>query len=635
YERNKYENNLYLVDLGLSTFELFKLIDKLQKDNRIEYAEPNFIRLIKPHTNDPLTSSQWAIENNGYMGGKVDADMDVKEAWNLSTGLGIKVAILDEGVDLSHPDLTSNILSGFDATGNNSNGAPDESKNDAHGTACAGIIAAKGNNSTGIAGVAYNAKIIPVRIAIGNGFGGWTTNDSWLANGINWAWQNGADVLSNSWSAGSSSATVTNAINNAVNNGRNGKGSVVLFSSGNNNGSVNFPSKLKNVISVGASSMCDERKTPTSCDGESWWGSNFGENLDVVAPGVQIYTTDISGSSGYASGDYVSNFNGTSSACPNAAGVIALILSINPELTGTLAREVLEKTVDKIEGYSYNNNPNQPSGTWNNQVGYGRVNAFSAVQLAQNYNGAYLESVETICFGSKTIKLLKNKDRPVVWQTSSNVSIVSQSNSAITIKAINASVNGEGWVKATLSNGIVLQEEFWIGRPKFTFQTEPHGINYVAIDMIGANGSNINDQGITSTNWGKISGTGGCFASIDGNGNGFSALVHGNCNSWRIYAKITATNACGTTTVYRSITPPAPSPCRNNYRIASKGRDTFRIIADPCVSLNKRTNYSIRNKQKQDIEVYNRYGNLVFRTHQREFNLSFFRRGIYFIKAKV
>ncbi len=401
---NEFDKDLYLVKLNLETSELFELVNQLQNDNRVEFAEPNFMRMMKPHTNDPFFSSQWAINNQGYLGGTIDADMDVDDAWNYTTGAGIKVAVIDEGVDLSHPDLTPNLLNGYDATGNGSNGAPNESNNDAHGTACAGIIAGVGNNNTGISGVAYNAKIIPVRIAysVSSTSTAWITNDNWIANGINWAWQNGADILSNSYGGGSYSSTIESAINNALNKGRNGKGSVVLFSSGNDPGGngnpVSFPAIVTSAISVGASSMCDTRKNLSSCDGE-FWGSNFGNSLDIVAPGVKIYTTDISGSAGYNSSNYKSDFNGTSSACPNAAGVVALILSANPNLTQQQAREILERNTDKVSGYSYYNNSNQPNGIWNNEMGYGRVNAYAAVQKAL---GNTINGQDEICTGTPT-----------------------------------------------------------------------------------------------------------------------------------------------------------------------------------------------------------------------------------------
>jgi hypothetical protein len=150
--------------------------------------------------------------------------------------------------------------------------------------------------------------------------------------------------------------------------------------------------------------MCDTRKRSSSnagqvnpgvstdpagvsCDNETWWGSNFGTGLDVAAPGVRIYATDLQGANGInttagVGGDYVPNFNGTSSATPNVAGVLALILSIRPTATGALARFLLESTTDKLGGFSFSTVAGQPNGTWNNQLGYGRVNAERAVRAA-------------------------------------------------------------------------------------------------------------------------------------------------------------------------------------------------------------------------------------------------------------
>lgn len=408
FEVNEFQKDLYHIKTNLSTPQLFQLVNSLNQNSSVVFAEPNFIRLLKPYTNDPEFDSQWSINNQGYLGGTVDADMDVEEAWDYSTGAGITVAIIDEGVDLTHPDLTANLLMGFDATGNGSNGAPNEDNDDAHDTACAGIVGAIADNTIGIAGVAYDTNILPVRIAFSNGLPlgdpnrRWVTNDTWVANGINWAWQNGADILSNSWGGGNPSATITSAINNAVNNGRNNGtvnlGSIVLFSSGNDNDAVAYPANLPNVIAVGAISMCNERKRSTSngallvgstvqsdpentsCDGEWWWGSNFGNEIDVVAPGVEIWTTDISGANGYTNDDLEPDFNGTSSACPNVAGVAALILSVNPNLTGQEARDIIESTAQKVGGYNYARTRGRANGTWNNEMGYGLVNALAAIQ---------------------------------------------------------------------------------------------------------------------------------------------------------------------------------------------------------------------------------------------------------------
>ncbi|MEM7659039.1 MAG: S8 family serine peptidase [Bacteroidota bacterium] len=347
-----------------------------------EFAEPDFLLRLKTQTNDQFYDFQWSLENTGsaiQYNGTIDADMDVDLAWATTTGsASISVAILDEGVDLTHPDLVGNMLSGYDATGLGSGGGP--SGDDAHGTACAGIVAATANNNIGVAGVAYSCKIVPIRIAYSNG-GGWITSNTWISNSINWAWnQGGADVLSNSWGGGGASSLINTAITNARTNGRGGLGCPVLFAAGNGNGAVNYPANNNETISVAAMSMCNERKSPFSCDGETFWGSDFGTNLDIAAPGVKIYTTDISGSSGYSSGDYAPTFNGTSSACPNAAGVMALLLSYDPTLTETQARNTLETTCTKVGGYTYISGvPGQPNGSWSSDLGYGCVNALAAL----------------------------------------------------------------------------------------------------------------------------------------------------------------------------------------------------------------------------------------------------------------
>lgn len=271
---DSFMSNTYYVKLrGKNTYNIFELIDKLNDNDGVIYAEPDFIRMVTPCTSDPYYTSQWAIKNTGsYYGGTVGADMNVEKAWNLSTGSNVKVAIIDEGVQLDHPDLVNNLLTGYDATGNNSAGGPNISNHDAHGTNCAGIVAAIANNNIGVAGIAYNAKVIPIRIAYDSSYPindsrrGWITQDSWMAAGINYAYNTAkADILSNSWGgAGSPSSTIDAAINSAVTYGRNGKGCVVLFAAGNRNSSVQYPASNSNVIAVGASSMCDTRKRSSS-----------------------------------------------------------------------------------------------------------------------------------------------------------------------------------------------------------------------------------------------------------------------------------------------------------------------------------------------------------------------------------
>jgi len=223
-------------------------------------------------TSDQYDHLQWSLKNTKQLWGTSGADIKAVEAWGISQGSNNTViAIIDEGVDLTHPDLAGKLVAGYDATGLGGSGGP--SGDDAHGTNCAGIAAAITNNSLGVAGIARLAKIMPVRIAYSGTDGHWVSTDAQIANGINWAVNHGADVLSNSWGGGSAATVLTNAIKNAKTNGRGGKGSVVVVSSGNDNGPVSYPAYLPEVIAVGALSPCDERKAPTSCDGEYWWGA--------------------------------------------------------------------------------------------------------------------------------------------------------------------------------------------------------------------------------------------------------------------------------------------------------------------------------------------------------------------------
>lgn len=501
---NKFVKNQYKVKIkDFDTYKIFELVDSLANDERIVFIEPNFISLNSFKTIDPLYSSQWSINNNGYLGGTIDADMDVDEAWAYSTGSGIKVAVLDIGVDLTHPDLQANLLPGFDAVYNVAGGGYVYTTSiSAHGTACAGIIGAVSNN-IGTVGVAYNSKIIPIRISEA---GNIDADDAAL--GINWASATGvADILSCSWGIGSPSNNLTNAINNAVNNGRDGKGCIVLFATGNNNGAVNYPAYLPSVIAVGAMSQCNQRKSPSSCDGENW-GSNYGTNLDIVAPGVKIATSDIQGYFGFdTNGDYTSSFNGTSSACPNAAGVMALILSLNPNLTSTQARQILENSTDKITGYSYTAGVSeQPNGAWNNEVGYGRINALKAMKVLSPYE---LYGGNNVCNAPSQTFVGITPPPPagstITWTTSSNL-IVSSTLPPLTSNTPQVMIQGNlspgvyqiGTVRAII-NGVPSPERTVnVGQKPISFSTQKSTAyteycdptyHYVAIDVINSDTS--------------------------------------------------------------------------------------------------------------------------------------------------
>jgi subtilisin family serine protease len=407
---NQFINNVYKLRVDKnSQANPFELSNYFMQHGKFAHAQPNYNFSPTVTTDDPRFNRQWNLYNEGtpqQYNGTPGADMNVTEAWQITMGSAdIKVGILDSGVDTLHEDLMANLLAGYDAcqdSAQNTKGYPTPNfDNDGHGTCCAGIACAIADNGLGIAGVAPNCKIVPVRIFyyITIGVGGdpipWSTSE-FFVNGISWQWQVAdVDVSSNSWGITDNflslfpgqDSIVNIAINEAVNNGRNGKGLPVLHSSGNDGLTDTipiWPARTDIVISVNATSMCDELKSNTSCDNETWWGGNWGDGLDVSAPGVKIPATDMNGTNGFsASSNYYNTFNGTSAACPNAAGVMALILSIRPELTQAQARSILESTCDTVGGYDYSTAGS--SGPWSEELGHGRINAKRAVEKARDY----------------------------------------------------------------------------------------------------------------------------------------------------------------------------------------------------------------------------------------------------------
>lgn len=363
----EFDDRVYYLTLSKnSNHYSIEIALEISETGLFRYAEPEYLLLNSFGTDDPSFGQQWAINS-----------MNVQNAWNLTTGCSsIRVAILDNGVELTHPDLVGNLLPGFDATGTGTNGGSTGSTSiDSHGTKCAGIVAATANNGIGLAGVAYNCRIVPVRVGSGS-FSSFTN----IAAGIDWIRStNSADIISfSSGSMGGTSQQVTDAINLATSNGRNGLG-IPFFSITQNDGtnSIAYPASLDNVIAVGSINSSGNRAP----------SSNFGTGIDIVAPGVCIFTTDFKGAIGSTNSDYESCFSGTSAACPNAAGVMALILSINPSLTLAQARFILESTTDKLSGFTFSSGVSgQPNGTWNSEVGYGKVNANRAVSLAASIN---------------------------------------------------------------------------------------------------------------------------------------------------------------------------------------------------------------------------------------------------------
>ncbi len=367
---------------GKSTGNALEMANLFHVSGRFAAAEPDLMTDDSPQcVNDPLFPDQWGLQNTGQHGGVLTPDIDACDAWLITTGSDdVIVAVLDHGIEFNHPDLTNMHPVSFDSESGNMPSLVLGS----HGVACAGIIGAELNNSLGVAGISYDCPLM----SISNSLMGTPASRMKRADGINFAWQNGASVISNSWGSSVPYTVINDAISDALTLGRNGLGMVVVFSAGNgNSGTVGYPGNVNpDILAVGAMSPCGERKNPSSCDGETWWGSDYGTALDVVAPGVLIPTTDRVGANGYTGTDYMLNFNGTSSAAPHVAALAGLILSVNPHLTQKQVADIIESTAQKVNpaAYPYATTFGRPNGTWHIQMGYGLINAEAAVTLAQS-----------------------------------------------------------------------------------------------------------------------------------------------------------------------------------------------------------------------------------------------------------
>ncbi|MDE5829710.1 MAG: S8 family serine peptidase [Duncaniella sp.] len=318
---------------------------------------PSFSFDAREISYDPDVYSQWNLYNPSYEG----FDLNVSNAWCYSTGRGIKVAVIDEGIDLTHIDLIDNI----DKISYDTERKYNKSQlYGSHGTHCAGIIGATRNNGIHISGVAPDVTLISVSTELVRV----PLLESKLADGVNWAWKNEADILSCSWHC-KPNDLIKDAILNAVTKGREGKGCIFVKSAGNTTSSdhtISYPGDLcEDVIAV----------SNIKSNGEISEDSCYGSNILVAAPGTNILSTIPENEIGYKSG--------TSMACPHVAGVAALILEINPSLSAEKVRAIIARSAKKIGNVSYD--VEKKYGSWNEQYGYGMIDAYSAVIYTPRY----------------------------------------------------------------------------------------------------------------------------------------------------------------------------------------------------------------------------------------------------------
>jgi subtilisin family serine protease len=365
--------------------ELVEISNELIHLEEVAMATPNFISQYRRQAPPSVLPQEWHLR-----------DLDIGAAWKITTGRPeVVVAVLDDGVDVDHPNLKASLWENPDPSARDQIGRdfflPDSDPdhfnprpkrfrfpfdqvdgNDIHGTCCAGLIAARGLNG-GSVGVAPGCKVLPVKIFHADHL----VPDEQVADAIRYAAKH-ADILSCSWTCGVSE-DVRWALEDAG-QGRGGRGSAVFCAAGNDSGGpVRFPARDPNAIAVGAST--DQARRAGY--------SNAGPELSLVAPsdgGVHgIFTTDVSFpgcgfnlgtvEKGGADGLHTNSFGGTSAATPLAAGIGALVLSVCPSLSREELKSLLEATADKIGG------PFDTKGH-SNELGFGRLDAGKAVSAA-------------------------------------------------------------------------------------------------------------------------------------------------------------------------------------------------------------------------------------------------------------
>ena len=326
----------------------------------VEYAEPNYYAYASFVPNDTHYPKQWHLDNNEYGGIHMEA------AWDISTGSGVTVAIIDTGVAYEDygkygraPDLAgTSFVAGYDFINNDAHPNDDHG----HGTHVAGTVAQTTNNSMGVAGVAYNACLMPVKVLNSKGYG----NDQQVANGIIWATDHGAQILSMSLGGSSPATVLEQACAYAYNNG-----ATIIASAGNGGStSPHYPSAYDDyVIAVGATRY-DETKT---------WYSSYGSSLDVMAPGGDT-SVDQNGD-GYGDGVLQQTFSGsptnwvyayyqgTSMATPHVSGTAALLISEGIATTPDDLRAALQETAEDLG-----------SPGWDSTYGWGLIDAHAALQ---------------------------------------------------------------------------------------------------------------------------------------------------------------------------------------------------------------------------------------------------------------
>jgi len=410
-------DRIYKIDLeeGQSVEEA---VSEYKQDPNVEYAEPNYIFSINnTEPNDPLYPLQWSLNNTGQdyptsgrynpAPGTTDSDSDVPEAWDIGTGSAdVIVAVIDSGVDYNHRDLDDNMwinsaeIEGIPDFDDDGNGHVDDIygydfstfggklrdsdpiDDNGHGTHCAGIIAAEGNNSLDITGVSWRTKIMAIKFLSREGYGELVD----AVGSIYYAVENGADVTSNSWGGGPPSQTLEDAIDYA-----HSQGLVMIAAAGNNkSNAMSYPAAHNNMMAVIATDSNDKKAS----------FSSYGDWTDVSAPGVDILSLRAAGTSlGAIYDKYTTIASGTSMACPQVSGLAALILSVNPDLSSDTVWQTIRESTDDLGDPGFDI-----------FFGHGRINAERALLMTPSPNGKIFFGQAAYTAPSEAVILVSDRD---------------------------------------------------------------------------------------------------------------------------------------------------------------------------------------------------------------------------------
>jgi len=384
--------NAYFVQAEEGTgLEVFAIAEEILKEKIVEYCHPELVQERRFKT--PPHALQWHLGKTNIQGKVIDNHVNIEKAWKITKGKNITIAVIDDGVEINHPEFSGRIVHPFDATDGSEDPRP-KLEDDSHGTPCAGMACAAGLKN-GASGTAPEANLMPIRLR--SGLGSMSESIAFV-----WAADHGADVISCSWGPADGDwwkpddplhtrktllpDSTRLALNYALKKGRNGLGCIILFAAGNGNEDVMNDGycSFEGVIAVAACNDSGKRSVYSDFGKGIWvsFPSNDFEWDDIQHPAPAsegLRTTDRLGKPGYNEGDYTNSFGGTSGACPGMAGVVALILAANPMLSQKRVKQLIRYSCLRIDetGGKYDAKKHSV------YYGYGRIDAGKAVEKAK------------------------------------------------------------------------------------------------------------------------------------------------------------------------------------------------------------------------------------------------------------